>query len=322
MNFRYVSVLLMLAGLSVPAVSLSQSSSATGQIRFVVPFPPGASTDQLARLVGGKVAERLGKRSVVENKAGAGGQLGLQQVINSPADGNTLLVTPSGPISISAHLRKLPYDPASDLLSVAMIAYVPTAIAVSETSPIRSLKDLIAAAKTDRLTYGVAAIGTHMHMVGELLKRTTGTNLEVVAYRGVAPTVTAVVSGEVAFGVADVFTLLPLAKGGRARILAVTGAQRTSTAPELPTVAELGVSGYSADAWIGIFAPSGTPGAVVERLNSEVAQVLSQADVKAALAASGLEPFTMPVANLRRFLEEDSRKWKEVIREANIKLPD
>lgn len=304
------------------AVSPSVFAQASNQLKVVVPFAPGGSADVTARLVGTKVAERLGKTLVVDNKSGAGGQIGLKQVISSPADGNTLLITPSGPISISTHLGKLPYDPAKDLTPVAMIAFVPTAIAVSAASSIMSLKDLIAEGKNNPrgISYAVAAVGTHMHLSGELLRSMTGAKLEAIPYRGTAPAVTAIVGGEVPAGVSDLSTLLPMAKGGRLRILAVTGEQRTSTAPDIPTVAELGVKGYAADAWIGMFAPAGTPVAMVNRLNAEVAEVLKQPDVRSALAAAGLEPMPMTPARLQSFLDADSKKWGQLIKSSNIKI--
>jgi tripartite-type tricarboxylate transporter receptor subunit TctC len=325
MNLRRLCLASLLAALTAaPAASFAQASGGGDVFKIIVPFAPGAATDILARLVGAKVADRLGKKVVVENKAGAGGQLGLQQAVRSPPDGNTVLMTPSGPISISGHITKLPYDTAKDLVPVAMIAYVPTAIAVSPASPHKSLNDLIAVAKSannDRpILYSVSALATHMHLAGELLKKTTGAKLQAVAYRGAAPASLAIASGEVEAGITDLATLLPLAKGGRLRILAVTGAQRTSTAPDLPTVAELGIPGYSADAWLAMFVPVGTPEAVVERLNAEVAHVLTQPDVKAAMANTGLEPMAMALPELRRFIAEDTKKWGNLIRDSNIKF--
>ncbi len=309
----------------VPAAAAMAAMPAIAQqnvIRIVVPFAPGASTDMLARLVGQKVAERIGKISLVENKSGAGGQIGLQYVAKAQADGSTLLLTPSGPMVITAHLLKVPYDPLKDLTPVAMVAYVPTAIAVNADTPYKSLQDLLAAAKnSDKpINYSVSALGTHMHLSGELLSRVTSTNFASVAYRGAAPATTAVAAGEVPMTISDLNTLLPFARSNRIRILALTGGQRTKAAPDIPTVSELGVKGYSADAWIGLFAPAGTPEAVIERLNEETSRVLAQPDVVGVLQGAGLEALPMSLARMRSFVAKDSSKWAELIRDARIKV--
>jgi tripartite-type tricarboxylate transporter receptor subunit TctC len=309
---------------TVPALALVASGSAfaADTIRVVVPFAAGGSADQTARLIASKIAPALGKVGVVDNKSGAGGQIGLQDVIHAAPDGNTLLVTPNGPIVVSPFLQKLSYDPARDLAPVAMIAFVPSAIAVTQASPWHSLADVIAAGKANHeaIQFSVPAIGTHMHLAGELLQSVTGIALQAVPYRGTSQAAVAAASGEVPLTISDLSTLQPLAKAGRLRILALTGSRRTGTAPDIPTVAELGIEGYSADAWIGMFAPAGTPADVVGRLNAEVAKALQLPDVKQALFAAGLEPWSMPVAELKTFLASDAAKWRKVIHDANIKL--
>ncbi len=304
------------------ALALPTQAQTASTLKIVVPFAPGGSTDIVARLVGMKLAESLGKTAVIENKPGAGGQIGILQVVRSTPDGNTLVVTPSGPISVTAHTAKLPYDPATDLTPVALVALVPTAIAVSADSPYKSVPELVAASKRNPagISYGVAAYGTHMHLSGELLKAMTGANLIAIPYRGAAPTVAAIVSGEASVGIADLATLMPMARAGRLRILALTGARRTSIAPDVPTIDESGVKGYGADAWMGFFAPAGTPPEVIEKLNAAVSRILLQDDVKAALHASSLEPVSMSPSELRKFLASDYKQWGELIRKANIKM--
>ncbi|HVZ46503.1 MAG TPA: tripartite tricarboxylate transporter substrate binding protein [Ramlibacter sp.] len=309
---------------ALPAAALASTSALAQQnvMHIVVPFAPGASTDMLARMVGQKVADKVGKVLVVDNKSGAGGQIGLQYVAKAPADGNTLLLTPSGPMVITAHLMKVPYDPIKDLTPVAMVAYVPTAIAVNADTPYKSLQELLAAAKDSGkpINYSVSARGTHMHLSGELLRRLTATNFTPIPYRGAAPAATAVAGGEVPMTISDLNTLLPLARSGRIRILAVTGSQRTKSAPDIPTVSELGIKGYSADAWIGMFAPAGTPEALVSRLNEETSRVLALPEVVAALQGAGLETMPMTVAQMQSFVTKDSDKWAELVRDAKIKV--
>ncbi len=314
--------------IALPVAILLASAAAAAQqypaqpVRVILPFAPGGSLDITMRTVGAKLTESLGQPVIIDNRSGAAGQVGIQAVVRSPADGYTLVTTPSGPISITGHLQKLPYDPAKDLVSVAMLAMVPAGIAVNASLPIHSLGEFIkySKGKSDGVSYGVSAIGTHMHLAGELLKSMTGANLVAVAYRGTAPAVTALVSGEVPAAVADLATLLPQARGGRIRILAVVNSTRTSTAPELPTFAESGVPGYGADAWIGMFAPTGVPQNIIARLNADVARALALADVRQTLEKAGLEPAPMKPEDMSRFVADDIAKWGKVIREANIKI--
>ncbi len=319
---RACALLATVAAAALPATASAQRSS-SNVVRVVVPFAAGGSADMVARLIGTKLAEGLGRSVIVDNKSGAGGQIGLQDLILSAPDGNTLLVTPSGPISISPLLQQLPYDPPKDLVPIAMLAIVPTGVAVNAQSPIQNLQELISTAKSSKtgVLYSVPAIGTHMHLAGALLESMTGAKLQAVPYRGTSPAVAAVASGEVTAGVSDLVTLLPMAAAGRLRILAMTGVQRTSSAPTIATVAELGVAGYSADAWIGMFAPAGTPQAVVDQLNAEIGKILQQPDVRKTLTSSGLEPAPLTsAAGYAKSLADDRIKWAGVIQKAKIKL--
>lgn len=308
--------------LALALASAGPAALASETLHIIVPFAAGGSADQTARLIANKLGPALGRVGIVENKPGNGGQLGLQDVLRSAPDGNTLLVTPNGPVVVSAHLQKLAYDPVRDLAPVAMIAFVPSAIAVYQGAPWHGLAEVIAAGKTgkDPLQYSVPAIGTHMHLAGELLQSMTGARLDAVPYRGTSQAAVAVAGGEVPLAISDLSTLQPLAKAGRLRILALTGSRRTSTAPDIPTVAELGVAGYSADAWIGMFAPAGTPADLIRKMNAEVGKALLLPDVKQALFTAGLEPWPMSIPEMEQFLAGDTAKWKKVIQDAHIKL--
>ena len=291
-------------------------------IRIIVPYPPGGSSDLAVRTVGAKISESLGQPVVVENRSGAAGQVGIQVVVRSPADGYTLVATPNGPVSISAHLQKLPYDPAKDLVPVAMLAWVPIGIAVNSAVPVHNLKDFIgfSKGKPDGVSYSVSGVGTLMQLAGELMKSMTGANLVAVPYKGAAPAATAILSGEVPAGISDLVTLLPHATSGRIRILALANSTRTTTAPDLPTVAESGVPGYGADGWIGMFAPAGTPPHIIARLNAEVARSLALPEVRQALGKAGLEPAPMRSEDMGRFVLDEIKKWGKVIKDANINI--
>ena len=319
---RFAMLIAWVLAALLPMAVLAQEKYPSQTIRIIVPFAPGGAVDLMARVFAAKLAEHLNNAVIVENRSGAAAQLGIQSVVKAAPDGHTLLVTPSGPISITVHLQKLPYDPATDLVPVAMLSYASVGIAVSQTSEIKTLADLIAAGKSrpQGLNMSVSAIGTHMHLAGALLENMTGAKLVPIAYRGTASAAAAIASGEVDMGVSDLASLLPLARGGRLRILAVVNSARTATAPEIPTVAEMGVPGYGADAWIGLFAPAGTPADLVERLNGEVARALSLPDVRRLYLQAGAEPAQMKPAEMRQFVLDDIKKWGGVIRNAKIKI--
>jgi tripartite-type tricarboxylate transporter receptor subunit TctC len=315
------------AALALAAACVLSSGSALSQsgqkpVQLVVPAAPGGSTDLAARIIAEKLGPRLNRQFIIVNRAGASMQIGFQAVLDAPADGNTLLITPSGPVTIAPHLSQLPYKPLGDLAPVAMVVRVPAAIAVSGSSKIQSLQQLIDASKTapGGLSYAVSAIGTHMHLAGELLKNLAGAQLRVIAYRGTAPATTAIAAGEVDLGISDLSTLLPWAQSGKIRILAVTDSARAAAAPSVPTVSETGLKEYSADAWIGMFARPAVSQDWRERLNSEIGEVLKMADVKAALNKLGLDPFVLALPQMSRFLDEDSAKWAKTIKASNIKI--
>ena len=250
-------------------------------IRVVIPVAPGGSADLVARTISARLSEAFGKPVIVESRTGAGGEIGVDSVVRSAADGYTLLSTPNGPISVGVHVQATKYDPAKDLAPVAMEVLVAAGIGVNAALPIYTIGDLINAAKAkpEGLSYSHSGIGNTMHLSGELLKSMTGANLVPVPYRGTSPAVTAVLTGEVPFGIADMTSLMPLAEAGKVRILAVTNSSRIAVAPDIPTVGE-SLTGYAADAWIGLFAPAGTPADIVNRINNEVERALARPEVK------------------------------------------
>jgi tripartite-type tricarboxylate transporter receptor subunit TctC len=290
-------------------------------IKIIVPVAPGGSADLVARNIGARLTESLGKPVVVESRAGAGGEIGVEAVVRSSPDGYTLLSSPNGPISVAGHLQNLHFDVANDLVPVAMEVFVGAGIGVNAALPIYSIADLIKASKDNPqgLNFSHSGVGNHMHLSGELLKQTTGANFVPVAYRGTSPAVTAILTGETQFGIADMTSLMPLAEAGKIRILAVVNSTRISAAPNVPTVAEAGIAGFGADAWIGLFAPGGTPTAIVERINAEVGRALARPETRNIFLKAGLEPVHMPTDRVREFVRDDITKWGRVVKELNLK---
>lgn len=245
----------------LPATAQANDFVKAPIVKLVVPFAAGGSVDVAARAVGAILTERLQRPVVVENQMGASGQIAIQNVSRSPADGSTLLVVPSGPISIEPHLKKMPYDPPKDLTPVALLARVPAAIAVAANSPLKSVGDLVKAgqANAQGLNFAVGVAGGHMHLVGELIAGRTGMKIVNVPYRGNSVAAVAAAGGEVDFVISDLTSLLPLVKGNRLRLLAVTDTQRATSVPDIPTIEEAGFKNVTADAWIGVFGPAGLP---------------------------------------------------------------
>jgi tripartite-type tricarboxylate transporter receptor subunit TctC len=291
-------------------------------IRVIVPVAPGGAADLIARTVGAGFSEGLGQPAVIENRVGAAGQIGTDAVVKAPADGYTLLVAPTGPLSIAGHFRKLPYDGIKDLAPITMLVTIPSALAVNAKLPIRSVEEFIQYAKKTPggVLYSIAALGGNFHLSGELLGMMAGIKLTPVGYKGTSPATTAILTGEVQAGISDLVTLMPLAADGRIRILGVTDPRRSAVAPHIPTVGESGVPGYGATASAALFAPAGTPRDIIARLNAVATGVIRQPEVQKALIAAGLDPNPTTVEEITRFMKEDTEKWGKLIKDANIKI--
>jgi tripartite-type tricarboxylate transporter receptor subunit TctC len=243
-------------------------------------------------------------------------------VVRAAPDGYRLLATSNGPVVVIGNFRTIGYNPESDLVPVAMLVKVPAAIAVNASLPINSIADLIRSSKEKAggLSYGHAGVGTHMHLSGEIFRAKTGADLVAVPYRGTAQIALAVKTGETQMGVADLTSLMPFATEGSIRILAIVDSKRTDVAPDIPTVAESGVPGFGLDAWLGVFAPKGTPPDIVTRLNTEINAALGLPDVRAKLVGAGLDPWTISPQDMSAFIKADLIRWHEFLREANVKV--
>ena len=304
------------------AAPLSMAQAWPGRpIRLVVPFPPGGLIDNMARLVGSRLSQELGQPVVIDNKPGAGGNVGAAEAARATADGYTLLMA-SPALTISPAIYKnLPYQP-SQLAPVALLGRVPNVLLVNPASGIGKVQDLVgrAKAKPGQLNYASNGNGTSLHLSAELFKRRSETFITHVPYRGAAAAITALLSGEVDM----MFDNLPSAIGqiqaGKLRALAVTTAQRSTALPDVPTLAEAGMDGFNVSAWFGVAAPAGLPAPVATRLADALQKVVQQPEVAAAMQRQGADPAFMDAASAAAALNADAAQWKQVAAFAKIQL--
>jgi len=294
----------------------------TKPVTLIVPYAPGAATDTIARLLGQRLEQRLGKPLVVENRTGAGTLIGASHVARSVPDGYTLLHATSTTMAINVRLyKKLPYDPAKDFAPVALVAGVPFILVVNPSLPINSIADLVnvANSKPGALAFASSGPGSAAHLYAELIKSMTGIEMTHVPYRGLAPALNDLVAGHVSLMFGDFGTSLELVRAGKLRALGVSTAQRNPAAPDIPPIAEAGLPGYEASAWHMIVAPAKTPKPIVDRLNADFRAIASEPDVQKELIARGMTPLvTAPPAELARFVESEIARWGGVVDKAGI----
>ena len=322
----------MLAGsaalLAGSAVLLAGSALAENYpshpVKIVVPFPAGGSNDIVARIIAQKLSERNnGQTFLVENRGGAGGNLGAEAVAGSDPDGYTLLLTAPPPLTINAALYKeMRYDPSKAFAPVALIASVPIVLAVHPSTGITNVKELIALAraKPGTLYFGSSGNGSTNHLAGELLKSMSGIDIVHVPYRGAAPAMNDLVAGHIPMMFDNIPAVLQQVKGKTINAIAVAGAKRASALPDVPTVAESGVPGFEASAWFGLVAPAKTPAAVLAKLEGDVAAILKMPDVQKRFDELGAEPGSVAGAEFGKFLADETAKWTKIIRESGAKV--
>ena len=295
----------------------------TRPIRLVVGQAPGGHSDVIGRIVGPKLAEILKQPVVIENRGGAGGTIGAEMVARAPYDGYTLLLGGSSNLAIVAALAgEARYDPTRDFVPIGGAAIVPYALAVSPSVPATTVSKLLAYARAHpgRLTYGSSGVGSTSSIAVEWLKSAAGVDIVHVPYRGLAPAVVALLSGEIDLVFADLFLLTPHAKAGTLRLLAAAGARRASAAPGLPTVAEQGIPGFAIEPWSGIVAPAGTPPEVVATLSSGLRQALQTPEVRQRFEEFGYDPIVDTPAQFGAFIRSDIERYATVIRRAGIRI--
>src|SRR3984893_10624015 len=324
LNSKNATRLFALAALLLPALSTSSASAAYPDrpIRIVVPFAPGGGTDVVARTLAQEMARDLGASIVIENKAGAGTILGTQAVASSEPDGYTLLMGTFANAVNPSLQASLPYDPHADFAPVALIARSFNIVVVNPKSPMHSIADLIAAAKADpdKLSYGTFGTGTSAHLAGELFKNMAKVTLTTVPYKGAAPGITDLIGGQIQVMFTTVASAASLIAGGQLRALAVTSAERSPAFPHLPTVAEAGVPGYSAESWYGLFAPARTPADVIDRLNKAAALAVQSEAFKRLAVNEGLLMIAGPPQELERYFRGEEERWRKVIQDAGTKI--
>lgn len=292
-------------------------------LKIVVPFPPGGSTDLLARRIGEKLAAALGQPVVVENRPGAGGATGSVEVARAAADGHTMLFGVTGTHAISPAINpKLGYDPRADFAAVAIVVSAPLVVVVRAESPHKTLADLLtwARANPQRLTHGSPGNGTTMHLTGEMFALATGSTLTHVPYKGSAPATQDLLGGQIEAMFSDLLVALPLVQGGKLRALAVTSRQRHPLLPAVPTMAEADarqLGDFESLSWQGLFVPAGTPAPVLERLNAEVVKALRAADLKDFFAERGFVVEARSLDESRRFHDAEVAKWTRIVKMVN-----
>ncbi len=292
-------------------------------IRFVVPWPAGGVADTVARVVADKLSERLGQRLIVENRPGAAGNIGMAAVAAAPADGYTLVLTPTGNLTVNQSLFKnLQFDTARDFLPLTVLATVPNVLVVSAALPVKSVAELVAYAKANpgKLTFASPGAGSGAHLAGELLKAEAGIDMLHVPYTGIAPAMNDVVGGRVSLMFLGISSALPQIHAGSLRPLAIAALQRSPQLPDVPLVADSGFPGFDVTSWYGVAVHSGTPPEIVDRLYRETAEVLKLADLKERFAGMGVEPGGLSPAAFGDLVRSESKKWGDIIVRANIKI--
>ena len=310
---------LVVAGALLTPLALAQSWPAK-PVTLVVPYPPGGSADILARLLGQKLGEQLGQPIVVENKAGAGTAIGARAVANASHDGYTLLMGTVSSQAINPAMNKVAYDPLKDFVAVSPVAAIPFVLVANPGAAASNVSDVIAMAKTSpgKIAYASAGLGTSNHLAGALLASAANVQLLHVPYKGSAPALNDVLGGRVPLMFDLLPTSLPMLRAGKLKPLAVTSRERSPLLPDVPTVIESGVPEYEVTAWFGIFAPIGTPSAVVAQLNGAMTSVLQNADMQKRLRALGAEPQTASPEAYGRYVRNEAQKWAGVVRTAGV----
>lgn len=290
-------------------------------IRFIVPFPPGGPTDVLGRVIGQKLSEQVGQPVVIDNRAGAGGNVGFELAAKSPPDGYTIVLG-APPLAISPHLyAKLNYDPIKDFAPIALMASMPTVLLVHPSVPVRSLKELVQLAKANpgKLNFGSGGAGTSNHLASELLKGIAKIDLVHVPYKGASQAMLGLIGGQVDMVVIGTPTAIPQIQTGKVRALAVLSAKRLPAIANVPTAAEAGFPGYEVITWYGVLAPAATPKAIVDRLNAELSKVMTEPGSRDRIVGAGFDTMTSTPEQFAGFIKAETVRWGKVIRDSGAR---
>lgn len=312
-----VTAVALAAFMALPAAAQTWPTKA---VRIIVPFAPGGSTDLVARMVGQKLSTVWGQPVVIENRAGAGGNVGADLVAKAPADGYTLLMA-SGSITINPHIYKnMPFDTTKDLVPVTNVASGPMLVVVPESSPVKSVKELIDLAKASpgKVNFGSAGVGSQVHLAAENFADAAGIDIAHVPYRGEAPAYGDLIGKQIQMMVGNFAAASALLGNGRLRALAVTGKERSAQLPDVPTVSESGLPGFENTGWFGLLAPAGTPASVINTVQADTAKVLAETDTKARLFVQGMAPVGNSSADFTKAMAAESVRWATVVKNRKL----
>jgi tripartite-type tricarboxylate transporter receptor subunit TctC len=311
-----------LAGLAA-APTIAKADYPDRPIRIIVPYTPGGTVDLLARMIGPKLTEAWGQPVVIDNRPGAGGNIGADAAAKSPPDGYTLFLSTNAPLTINVALYKnVKYDPLRDFEPVIMAGETPLLLVTTPSLPVNSVKDLIALAKAKpgEISAGTSGLGTTAHLSLEQFNKMAGVKLTHIPYRGGLPSLTAAVAGEVPVTLSDIVPAMPLVREQRLRALASTGQRRAGIAPDIPTMSEAALPGFDIVAWVAMVAPAGTPKDVVTKLNRELLRALNDAEFRGKLAGMGIDPVGGSAEEFADFLRREVPRWKAIVTDAGITL--
>jgi tripartite-type tricarboxylate transporter receptor subunit TctC len=305
------------------ATTVMAQTYPTRPVRMMVPFPAGGGSDTMGRILGGKLSERLGQQFVVENRPGAAGSIGAEIAARAAADGYMVLLGSTSELVQYPNVNpKVPYDPLRDFAPIGLIGTIPMVLVVHPSLPVKNVKELVALARgrPGEINFGSAGQGATTHLAVELFILLSNVKLTHVPYKGSPQAVTDLVAGNVQLGIPTMPAALPFIKSGRVKVLGVTTAKRASNLPDVPTLNEAGVKGYEAALWTGLLAPAGTPAAIINRLNGEIAKIVELKDVQDALARQGAEAQTSTPQEFASFLKTEHAKWARVVKESGIRI--
>jgi len=317
----WIKVLPCLAVMAVWVAPAAAQGYPVKPIRIIVPFPAAGTADIMARVVGQKMSETWGQQILVDNRSGAGGNIGADLAAKAAGDGYTLFLCTVGTHAIHQTLyKKLPFDPINDFTAIAYIAGVPNVAVVHPSVPVKNVKELIAfiKARPGQINFGSSGTGSSVHMSGELLKVMAGLDMTHVPYKGNPQAVTDLIAGQLTLMITNMPSVIPFIQSGRLRALAVTTLARSPALPNVPTMEEAGVAGYESSAWFGLLGPAGVPREIVTRLNAEVVRILKLADVRQNLAGQGADPLLMTPEEFGVFFKAETAKWAKVVKASGV----
>lgn len=320
-NRRKVLASSVALGLAASGVQAQTQAWPSKPIRIIVPYPPGGSSDIIARAISQALSEALKQPVIVENRAGANGNLGADLVAKSAPDGYTLLLCDTGALAISPSVyTKLPFDPSKDLRGVTMLAYSPHLLVVHPSVPANNLKELVALSQKTQLNFAVTAMGSAPHLAGVAVERASQAKWQYIPYKGGSQAVNDTIAGQTQVLMNGMLATLPFVQSGKLKILGVSKATRMPLIGNVPTLQEQGIAGFESGSWQGVLVAAGTPAPIVNRLNAEFIKIIRSPEIRARLSGQGAEVVTMSSAEQDKFFNQERKRWAEVVAQAGIKL--